>query len=227
VNGSGGSHVSTRDVPAGIRVLVVDDHQMFAESLVRLLSDEDELNVVGVAHSIEAAIRAIESVRPDVVLLDYRLPDGDAPDCLRRISTLEHRPAVLVMTGLGDDATLLQAHQAGCAGVITKDRSAQELASAVVTLGRGQPLLADSRLGRLAGRRPRWAFEDAMLTAREREVLVLLAAGRTTAQMAAALNLRVNTVRNHVQRILKKTGTATRLEAVAVGIRDGIIPPPC
>ena len=218
--------MSAMDGAADVRVLVVDDHRMFAESLVRLLGDEDVVTVVGVAHSIDAAMRAIEDTRPDVVLLDYRLPDGDAPDCLRRIADLDHPPAVLVMTGLADDATLLRAHQAGCAGVITKDHSATELASAVLTVGRGKPLQPDARLGRLAGRRSRWAFEDETLTAREREVLALLAAGRTTDQIAQELHLSVNTVRNHVQRILKKTATTTRLEAVAAGIRDAIIPPP-
>ena len=199
---------------------------MFAESLVRLLNDEEEVTVVGVAHSIEAAMGVIEDTRPDLVLLDYRLPDGDAPDCLRRIADIDDPPTVLVMTGLGDDATLLRAHQAGCAGVITKDHSADELAAAVLAVGHGKHLGSDARLGRLAGRRPRWAFDDETLTAREREVLTLLAAGRTTDQMVRELHLSVNTVRNHVQRILKKTGTASRLEAVAVGIRDGIIPPP-
>ena len=211
---------------AAIKVLVVDDHRMFAESLVRLLSDNDEVVIVGGAHSIEAAMRAIEKTRPDLVLLDYRLPDGDAPDCLRRIALLDHEPRVLVMTGLGDDATLLRAHQAGCAGVITKDNSADELSAAVLTVGRGKPFRSDARLGRLEGRRSRWAFEDETLTAREREVLTLLAAGRTTLQMARELDVSINTVRNHVQRVLKKTGTASRLEAVAAGIRDGIIPPP-
>ncbi len=209
-----------------IRVLVVDDHQMFAESVVRLLGDEDELTVVGVAHSIAAAMNAIADTRPDVVLLDFRLPDGDAPDCLRQVARLEHPPRVVVMTGLGDDATLLRAHEAGCAGVITKNRSAGDLTAAVLTAGRGDPLRTDPRLGRLSGRRPRWAFDDETLTGREREVLTLLAAGRTTPRIASELDLSANTVRNHIQHILKKTGTTSRLEAVAAGIRDAIIAPP-
>ena len=113
---------------------------MFVDSLVRLLGDQTDLVVVDVANSVAEAIRAVERQDPDVVLLDYRLPDGDAPACIAALNRLPSNARVLVMTGLGDEATLAAARAAGCAGVVTKDRAARDLLEALRAVGSGASL---------------------------------------------------------------------------------------
>jgi DNA-binding NarL/FixJ family response regulator len=205
------------------RVLIVDDHRMFVDSLVRLLGDQTDLVVVDVANSVAEAIRAVERQDPDVVLLDYRLPDGDAPACIAAFNRLPSNARVLVMTGLGDDATLAAARAAGCAGVVTKDRAARDLLEALRAVGSSASLTDPPP--RFSPRRQQ-SPTGSSLSTREREVLALLAAGRSTESIAGALHISPVTVRNHVQRILFKLDARSRLEAVAEGIRVGIIAPP-
>ena len=206
------------------RVLIVDDHRMFVDSLVRLLQDEADLVVVGVASTIAEALRSVRAQRPDVVLLDYRLPDGDAPACIAELRDLAPAARVLVMTGLGDDATLAAAREAGCAGVVTKDKAAQDLVEGLRAVAAGQTMTGAVVAPRAAtGDRN---IVDPGLTAREREVLEELAAGQSTASIATSLHISPVTVRNHIQRILAKLDARSRLEAVALGIRAGIIAPP-
>jgi DNA-binding NarL/FixJ family response regulator len=206
-------------------VLIVDDHRMFVDSLVRLLEDEADLVVVAVASSIAEAIESVRTHDPDVVLLDYRLPDGDAPACIARLRTLAPAARVLVMTGLGDDATLAAARDSGCAGVVTKDKAARDLVEGIRLVAAGE-LLAGPGASDRAGARGDRKLSDPGLTPRERGVLEALAAGNSTDNIAASLHISRVTVRNHIQRILAKLGARSRLEAVALGIRAGIIAPP-
>jgi DNA-binding NarL/FixJ family response regulator len=210
---------SARDDVGVTRVLVVDDHRMFADSLVRLLGDEPDLAVVGVAGTISDGIGVARTENPDIVLLDFRLPDGDAPDCIARLRDVAPDARVLVMTGLADESTFAAARGAGCAGVITKDKAAQELVAGIRAAAVGAPV-------------DRAVIEAApdlvprSLSSREREVLAQLAAGGSTEEIAEGLHISPVTVRNHVQRILGKLGAHSRLEAVALGMRAGIIGPP-
>jgi len=209
---------------ARIRVLIVDDHRMFVDSLVRVLSDEADLVVVDVAGSIAQAVRAVRTHGPDVVLLDYRLPDGDAPECIAQLRDVAPSARVLVMTGLGDEATLASARSAGCAGVVTKDKAARELVEGIRAAASGIPVAGSEVPHRTRHHNP--TLTAPALSAREREVLAQLAAGSSTDDIANSLHISPVTVRNHVQRILPKLGARSRLEAVAVGIRTGIIAPP-
>ena len=206
------------------RVLIVDDHRMFVDSLVRLLGDEADLIVVAVAHTIADGLLAARTHRPDVVLLDYRLPDGDAPACIRQLRTVAPDTRVLVMTGLGDEATLAAAREAGSAGVVTKDRAARDLVEAARTVASGA--LLDEAGGAERSARKDQPSLNRSLSSREREVLEHLAAGHTTEDVAEALHISSVTVRNHVQRLLAKLGAHSRLEAVAIAIEAGIIAPP-
>ena len=201
------------------RVLIVDDHRMFADSLVRLLDDEADLEVVGLACTIDEAVRAAVRTRPDVVLLDFRLPDGDAPECLARLNGVAPNTQALIMTGLDDDATMRAARDSGC-HVVTKNRGAGDLIAAlrVVASGAAPP---DDR-GR-ARRSPRDATSTRLLSDRECDLLTELARGLSTAEIAETLHISPTTVRNHVQRILTKLGAHSRLEAVAIAIKKGII----
>ena len=206
------------------RVVVVDDHQMFVDSLVRLLSDEPDFVVVAVANTIAHGIHAIQSHHPDVLLLDFRLPDGDAPEFVTRLRDVAPTVRVLVMTGLGDESTMEAARNAGCAGVVTKDRAAHDLVDALRAVAAGVPVAGSGSA--LQSLPPSAEFADATLSAREREVLEQLATGQSTAEIASVLHISPVTVRNHIQRILPKLGAHSRLEAVALGIQDGIIAPP-
>jgi len=198
------------------RVLIVDDHRMFADSLVRLLDDEADFEVVAVTHSIADAIRAANSTRPDVVLLDFRLPDGDAPACIARLNETTPHAQVLIMTGLDDDATLRTARASGCV-VVTKDRAAAELIAALRLVANpdGNSYLTTrvdvTRTGQPA------------LSPRELHLLKELARGLSTTEIAQAMHISPTTVRNHIQRILAKLGAHSRLEAVAIARQQGII----
>ena len=211
--------------PHTTRVLIVDDHRMFVDSLVRLLEDEVDLDVVAVASSIAEAIHGVRVHAPEVVLLDYRLPDGDAPACIAQLRMMAPDVRVLVMTGLGDDATLAAARDAGCAGVLTKDRAARDLVEGIRAVAAGEPMAVPGTSPHADARSDR-RLVDPGLTPREREVLEELAAGKSTDNIAASLHISPVTVRNHVQRILPKLGARSRLEAVAFGMRLGIIAPP-
>jgi len=204
------------------RVVVIDDHRMFVDSLVRLLDDESDLVVVGVANNVGQGLDAVETHAPDVVLLDYCLPDGDAPTCIARLRDAAPEARVLVITGLGDDATLAAARSAGCAGVITKDRAARDLVEAVRAVACGAPIGEADASGAGAARE-RSAATGRTLSPRELEVLAHLAVGETTQDVADSLAISSVTVRNHIQRILAKLGAHSRLEAVALGIERGFI----
>lgn len=208
------------------RLLIIDDHRMFVDSLVRLLDDESDLAVIAVAHTLGEAIQSVRVHHPDVVLLDFRFPDGDAPGFIDELRDVAPDTRVLVMTGLADDTTMAAIHDSGCAGVVTKDRAAQDLVDEIravasatrVTEIRAAPTSRGAS-GR-AGNHP--------LSSREREVLVQLAAGQSTEEIADILHISRVTVRNHIQRILTKLDARSRLEAVATALRAGIIasPPP-
>ena len=218
--------MTTQDIEArATRVVIVDDHRMFVDSLVRLLGDEPDLVVVAVANTVAGGVEAAAVHKPDVVLLDFRLPDGDAPSCIVQLRDVAPGARVLVMTGLSDEATLAAARNAQCAGVVTKDRAARDLLDAVravasgatVTPGEGREPRDHSRRSPANGR---------TLSPRERVVLEHLAAGHSTTEVAASLHISSVTVRNHIQRLLSKLGAHSRLEAVAIGIEVGVIAPP-
>lgn len=202
------------------RVLIVDDHRMFADSLIRLLVDEDDLHVVGYASTIAEALRVAKVAHPDVVLLDFRLPDGDAPECVAHLRALVPDTRVLIMTGLNDDMTMRAASDVGCP-VVTKDRAAAELIAALRLVAQGASDLAQDTRAAL----PRSARDrrGSVLTNRERDLLVELARGHSTAEIAKELHISPTTVRNHIQRMLAKLGAHSRLEAVAIAIEQGII----
>ena len=206
-----------------IHVLVVDDHEMFVESLVRLLEDEPDVRVAGVAFTAKDAVREAQRLQPTVVLLDFRLPDADAPDCMARLSEVAPRTPVLVMSGFGDDATAAAAQRGGAAGIIIKSRPAEELLAALRAVAAGEVGVGDERWSR----RSRSSARDATaLSQRELEVLGLAASGLSNAEIAAALHLSYNTVRNHMRHIITKLGAHSRLEAVTTAVRRHIIAVP-
>jgi two-component system, NarL family, response regulator DevR len=207
-----------------IRVLIIDDHRMFADSLARLLSDESDIAVVGVYSTGAEGVAQAAALTPAVVLVDYRLPDLDGVEITSQIKAHAPDRYVVMLTGSADDGVLLSAIEAGCSGYLTKDRAAAEVAEAVRLAAAGEATISPRELARLLpklGRNQRSVGSD--LSAREREILAMLATGSANSAIATALHLSVNTVRNYVQSILTKLGAHSKLEAVAIGVREGIL----
>lgn len=207
-----------------ITVLVVDDHLMFAQSLARLLVDQDDITVVGVAMSGREGIDLAIQHHPRVVLLDYKLPEGDGVQVALEMK--RHDPSIMVvmLTAFTDDRILLAAIEAGCSGFLTKDRAASDVVTSVRSAAAGEAVISPALLARLLPRlngAHRSVGDD--LTDRERELLAYLAAGATNKAIAAELHLSVNTVRNYVQSVLTKLGAHSKLEAVSTAVREGII----
>jgi two-component system response regulator DevR len=222
---AGGVEMSDVGMADGdVGVLIVDDHRMFGESLSRLLSDEDGISVLGVATTGEAAVEVALRLHPQVVLMDYQLPDRDGVAVTEEIKRLEPAIMVVMLTGLGDERLLLASIEAGCSGFLTKDRAAAEVADAVRAAAAGEALISPTLLARLLPKLNRTHRSlGADLTDREREILGLLARGWSNKQIAADLYLSLNTIRNHIQAVLKKLGSHSKLEAVSTAVREGII----
>ena len=205
-------------------VLIVDDHRMFAESLARLLSDEDGIDVVGLAATASEAVDLATRLHPRVVLMDYKLPEQDGVAITAEIKQRDPEVMVVMLTGLTDERILLDAIEAGCSGFLTKDRAAAEVADAVRAAAAGEALISPALLARLLPKLNRTHREvGADLTDREREILRHLARGSSNKVIASELYLSVNTIRNYIQSVLKKLGAHSKLEAVATAVREGII----
>ena len=207
-----------------VGVLIVDDHRMFSESLARLLADEDGIEVLGVAGTGSDAIDMVDRLHPDVVLMDYQLPDRDGVAATLEVKRRNPSVMVVMLTGSTEDRVLLAAIDAGCSGFLTKDRAAAEVVHAVRAAAVGEALISPALLARLLPklhRTQRALGED--LSDREREILGLLSRGMTNKVIAAELFLSVNTIRNHVQSVLAKLGAHSKLEAVSTAVREGII----
>lgn len=210
------------DPPAPVRVVLVEDHRMVAEAIRLAWADSDEVEVVSTAGSVAAALVDVRRHRPDVVLLDRRLPDGDA---LRAVpSFVEAGARVLVLTGEATVSAASLAAESGAAGLVLKSSRLDQLTDAVRRVAEGEVVfdgnLLAGVLDKLTGRS---APPGVALTAREREALLLLAEGASTEEMGERMGVARNTVRNHVQRVLEKLGARSKLEAVVIARRDGLI----
>ena len=194
---------------------------MVAAGLGSALDDEADVVVVGTAVSVGEVVPAVERLRPDVVLMDFRLGDGDAVDGMAALAAAGHDIPVVIVTGHADVRTVQRAVEAGCAGYLLKEQPIEELARAVRAVAEGGAVFAPAVLPAVLGRRTGGPGHD--LTRREAEVLQLLADGASTSDIADRLFLSTNTVRNHVQRLLGKLDAHSKLEAVAIGLREGIV----
>lgn len=212
---------------APIRVFVVDDHQLFASSLAATLGAEPDMVIVGVANDIVGAERALAAAEPDVVLLDHRLPDGDGVAAIGRLN-LRHQAQFVMLTASTAEHVLIAAIEAGAAGFISKTRSLTDLTTAVRAAAAGEAVISPELLARLLPRLSgaRTGIAPAKLTQREVEVLQLVARGLSNAAIADELVVSVHTVRNHVANLSAKLAAHSKLEAVSVGLREGIISVP-
>lgn len=209
---------------AHVRVVICDDHQILADGLAALLGMEDGIDVVAVTGSVADVVRTVAALRPDVVLMDYELPDGTGHEATRRLLELAPETKVVILTSFTDDDVLVGAIQAGATGFVTKHHSPTELADAVRLAATGGPVIAPSLLARLLPRLGAGTPQGVVVSAREREILALVASGATNQEIATQLFLSPNTVRNHLARIYSRLGARSRLEAVSIAIREGLLP---
>ena len=209
---------------APIRVLLVDDHAMFASSLAYVLDSEPDLRVVGTAPTARAALERAAALLPDVVLLDHRLPDGDGVDLIGPLLAVSPAPQVVMLTASTSDHILISAIEAGAAGFIDKSRDLGDVISAVRSAAAGESLVSPQLLARLLPRLRRQQIDPAdTITDREREVLAALAEGLTNAQIAKRLTVSVHTVRNHIVNLSAKLGAHSKLEVLAIAVRKGLV----
>jgi DNA-binding NarL/FixJ family response regulator len=214
-----------------IRVLLVDDHQLLTGSLAQVLAREPDIEVVGVAGTVAEA-KALAQERLDVVLMDYRLPDGTGAEAARAIKALWSDARIVMLTALNDDETVLESIQAGADGYMTKDRAVDEVVNAVRSANAGETLLPRSVIvgiaQRVAAARDRSADRRQVepLTPRELEVLRALTEGLATPEICERLFIAPNTLRTHVQNIMGKLRVHSKLEAVAFALRHGLVEPP-
>lgn len=207
-----------------IRVLICEDHHVVAQGLAMVLGAESDIEVVGVAGSVAEVRQMVVSRRPQVVLMDYGLPDGDGVSATAAIKASQPDVQVIMLTSYVDEDVLVAAIQAGCTGYVTKHKGADELTAAVRLAAEGEALVSPDMLARLLPRLRRGNHGLGWdLTPRERQVLDLLATGESKEAIAHRLFLSTNTVRNHIQNILTKLGAHSRLEAVAAAAREGLL----
>ena len=206
-----------------IRVLIVDDERLFAELLRVALRSATGIEVVDVVHDVSTAVRRMSELRPDVVLADYHLPDGTGADIARTVRVTLPDTSVLILTGDPSVSILSDVARSGAVGHLTKDRPFDEVVEGVRSASLGEILFAPSELQRLLLERESRPRPLEPLTARELEVLQLLAEGASTALASEQLGISSATLRAHVQAILRKLGAHSRLEAVAEAARLGVI----
>jgi DNA-binding NarL/FixJ family response regulator len=217
--------------PKPIRVLLVDDHQLLTGALAKTMAYESDIQVVGVAGSVGEA-KALARERLDVVLMDYRLPDGTGAEATRAIKARWPAARVVMLTALNDDETILESIQAGADGYLTKDRAVDEVVEAVRSAHAGETLLPRSVIlgiaQRVAAARDRGSERRQLepLTARELEVLRALTEGLSTPEICERLFIAPNTLRTHVQNIMGKLRVHSKLEAVAFALRHRLVEPP-
>jgi len=206
------------------RVVIVDDHRLVADSVAMALERADDVTVVGIAATAAEGLALVREQQPDVLLLDQRLPDGLGTDLLPELIAASPSSRILLVTGSDTDDVLRAAMAGGSAGFVAKGQRASALLDAVRRAAAGEMVVSAEDMQRLLPAflrgKPRLGHD---LTAREKDVLRLLAKGRTTGAIAAELFIAPSTARNHIQSVIGKLGAHSKLEAVAIALRENIV----
>ncbi len=213
-----------------IRVLLVDDHELVRLGLRTALSIEPDISIVGEAPDAAEALRLVDALTPDVVLMDVIMPGGSGIEACRDIRAAHPKVQVLMLTSSSDQQAVFASIMAGAAGYLLKNTGRADLVRAIRAVARGEALLdpavtrtVTERLTQLA--RARAVEPTEPLTEREREVLALVARGHTNKEIAERLVIAEKTARNHISHILEKLNLSRRSEAAAFAVRQNLVPP--
>jgi two-component system, NarL family, response regulator LiaR len=212
-------------VTPAIRVLLVDDHPVVRQGLRALLSTHEGIEVVGEADDGEAAVAAADRLSPDVVLMDVVMPGLDGVEALRRIGERRPQTRVVMLTSYADERRAMEAVDAGASGFLLKDASPRYAAAAIRAAHRGEAVLHPAVAAKLLAERRRPPAAHADLTARELDVLRLIARGLQNKQIAAELHVSEKTVKTHVSAILRKLGVTDRTQAAMYAVRERLAEP--
>lgn len=216
--------------PDPLRVVVVDDHELFRRGLRLLLEQEDDITVVGEASDGHAGTTLVSEVLPDVVLLDVRMPQADGIEACRAIKEVAPTTKIIMLTMSDEEADLYEAVKAGASGYLLKDSSIDDVSHAVRVVAEGQSLISPSMAAKLLDEFKEMSRRSAAaeipsprLTDRELEVLRLVAQGLNNREIARRLVISENTVKNHVRNILEKLQLHSRMEAVLYAVRENLL----
>ncbi|WP_157247170.1 response regulator transcription factor [Nonomuraea typhae] len=209
-----------------VRIVIADDEDLIRTGLRIILDAEPDLSVVGEAADGAAVVPVVRRERPDVVLMDVRMPAVDGIQATRQLVALESPPKVLVVTTFENDDYVYDALRAGAAGFLLKRARPEDLAGAVRTVAGGESLLFPAAIRTLAATRPRTAVPGIdRLTGREGDVLRLMTRGMSNGEIAAELVVSAETVKTHVGNVLTKLGARDRTQAVIAAYESGFVSP--
>jgi RNA polymerase sigma factor (sigma-70 family) len=213
-----------------VRVLIADDDDLMRAGLKAVLSSDPAIELVGEAGDGRAAIERVRALRPDVVLMDVRMPDVDGITATRELTATAPQTKVLMLTTFEQDDYIFGGLAAGAAGFLLKRTTPEELISAIHTVAAGESLLSPSVTKRVIAEMAHAPRRDArtnarldLLTPREREVLVLIGKGLSNGEIASELVVEESTVKSHVKRILQKLQLRDRVQAVIVAYESGLV----
>lgn len=214
----------TRAADAAVRVLVADDHPLFRRGVVAAVERRAQLTLVGEHGDGEAALEGMRERRPDVALLDVRMPKLTGIEVLEAAIEEELPTRVVLLSGLADPDVVYRAVTAGAAGFLVKSAAGEELCDRLLAVARGETVLAPEVQRELADQlRARAAPRGDLLSPREREILGLIAGGELAPEIANRLGLSPATVRTHLQHLYEKLGVSDRAAAVAAAMRRGML----
>jgi two-component system, NarL family, response regulator len=200
-----------------IRILIADDHPVVRQGLTTIIEQESDMTVIGQAGDGCEAVNMFRQQRPDVVLMDLRMPQMDGVDAIKAICAEFNTAAIVVLTTFDGDEDIYRGLQAGAKGYLLKDAGAEELLVAIRTVAVGQKYIPPAVGAKLAERMSNPALSD-----RELEVLALMAKGKSNKEISATLHISENTVKFHVNNILGKLEASDRVQAVLVALKRGI-----
>jgi two-component system, NarL family, response regulator DevR len=216
--------VERRETHVPIRVFLLDDHEIVRRGLRELLEIEDDIEIVGESGSAQEATRRIPALRPDVALLDARLPDGSGIDTCRDVRSVDPGIAALIVTSYDDDQALANAIAAGAAGYVLKDVRGNDLVASIRRVAAGESLIDEARRARVRERWDAGRQDDPRLQSlspQERRILQHIADGLTNRQIGEVMSLAEKTVKNYVTGILAKLGMQRRTQAAVFAAQHG------
>lgn len=204
-------------------MLIVEDHRVVAEGLAALINDQGDMKVVGNVGTVADCIPAAAELNPDVVLLDFRLPDGTGPDAAAAIRGIRPAAKMIFLTREDTEAARFAAVQAGASAFLHKSRAAAEVVAAIRDVARGKMLITPRTIATLLAKRRSIEAQLDRLTPREREVLQLMGEGHASREIAARMGISYTTVRTHIRSLGSKLAVHSKLEAIVKARELGLI----